>query len=193
MAKQGASRGALKERKDDLHETHPMAVHALLRVEDLPPFIWEPCAGRGAIARVLMDAGFHVKATDLVAHNAADSYIETGIDFLMEQRAPAKGCAIVTNPPYKLDDEFIRHGLNLGCSVIVLLRLMAIEGVKRSDLNDVYLHRIWAGKERLPMMHRDGWDGPKIDTSGVPFGWFVYLPRPRGDAPIELRRMSWRS
>lgn len=193
MAKQGASRGALKERKDDLHETHPIAVQSLLRVEELSPFIWEPCAGRGAISRVLLEAGYHVKATDLVSYEGADSYIETSIDFLMEMRAPAKGCTIVTNPPYKLADQFIRHGLKLGCPVIVLLRLMAIEGMNRSDINDNYLYRIWAGIERLPMMHRDGWEGPKIDTSGVPFGWFVYLPRPRGGAPIELRRMSWRS
>lgn len=193
MTKQGAARGRLKERKNDLHETHPMAVEALLRVEPLPPYIWEPCAGRGAIARVLLDAGYHVKAADLVRYDNADPYIETGIDFLMEQKAPAKGCAIVTNPPYKLDDEFIRHGLSLGCPVIVLLRLMAIEGVSRSDINDRHLHRIWAGRERLPMMHRDGWEGKKIDTSGVPFGWFVYLPESRGDAPIALRRMSWRS
>lgn len=193
MAKQGAARGRLKERKDDLHETHPIAVRALLRVEELSPYIWEPSAGRGAISRVLIEAGHHVKASDLVMYEGADPYIETPIDFLMERKAPAKGCVIVTNPPYKLADEFIRHGLSLGCPMIVLLRLMAIEGSSRSDLNDVYLHRIWAGIERLPMMHRDGWQGKKIDTSGVPFGWFVYLPTPRGEAPIALRRMSWRS
>jgi hypothetical protein len=71
---------------------------------------------------------------------------------------------------------------------------MAIEGANRSDLVDQHLVRIWAGIERLPMMHREGWPGPKNSNSGAPFAWFVFSAdkRPVGD-PIQLRRMSWRS
>ena len=43
------------------------------------------------------------------------------------------------------------------------------------------------------MMHREGWEGPKIGNSGAPFAWFVFdaEPRPAGE-PIALFRMSWR-
>lgn len=191
--KQGAARHALAERKDDLYETPAVATQALLRVEALGGLIWEPCAGRGAISRVLKAASHRVVSTDLVAHPGADTDIATPIDFLMERQAPAGCAAIVTNPPYKLADQCIRHGLSLVPTVIVLLRLMAIEGAGRSDLVDRHLLRVWAGIERLPAMHREGWEGPRMANSGAPFAWFVFssAPRPEG-SPVELRRMSWR-
>ena len=192
--KQGASRHALKDRRDDLYETPACATQALLRCERLPHAIWEPCAGRGAIARELIAAGHRVVCQDLVAHEGADAGIVAPVDFLMERRAPEGVSCIVTNPPYKLADRFIRHGLALGCDVIVLLRLMALEGAGRSDLIDYHLARVWAGIERLPTMHRDGWEGPKSAVSGVPFAWFVFSAIASGanPPPIALRRMSWR-
>jgi hypothetical protein len=191
---QGAKRHALSARGNDLYETPTCAIRALMRVEDLPHVIWEPCAGRGAISRELISAGHAVITSDLVAYQGADNGIQSGIDFLMERKHPAGCLTIVTNPPFKISDAFIRHGLELGCDVIVLLRLMAIEGATRSDLIDRHLVRVWAGIERLPMMHREGYAGPKIGNSGAPFGWFVFSAQLRPiSAPIELRRMSWRS
>jgi hypothetical protein len=49
-------RHPLKVRKDDLYETPPEAVIALLRAEQLPDVIWECACGRGAITRVLRAA-----------------------------------------------------------------------------------------------------------------------------------------
>jgi hypothetical protein len=189
--RQGADRAALKDRKDDLYETPACAVHALLRVEWPPREIWEPCAGRGAIVRILRERGHDVVAHDLVTHPGADPGIETPIDFLMERRAPAGHRCIVSNLPFKNADPMIRHGLELGCDMIVLQRLMALEGAGRSDLIDRHLVRVWAGKERLPQMHREGWAGNKQSNSGAPFAWFVFKPDRNGKA-VEFNRMSWR-
>lgn len=189
--KQGAARHSLAERGNDLYETPAVAVQVLLRHESLPPVVWEPAAGRGAISRELEAAGLSVWKSDLVAYEGADSGIETPIDFLFECVAPVRAGCIVTNPPYKLSDQFIRHGLTLVPRVIVLLRLMAIEGAGRRDLMDNHCRRIWAGIERLPFMHREGWEGPKNSNSGVPFAWFVFDSEPRS-GPIELQRISWR-
>ena len=49
----GSARAPLSERGDDLYQTPPEAVHALLRVERLPSIIWEPACGPGAIVRIL--------------------------------------------------------------------------------------------------------------------------------------------
>jgi hypothetical protein len=190
--RQGADRAALKDRKDDLYETPACAIRTLIRVEEwLPPRIWEPCAGRGAISRELRSAGHTVVTTDLVAHVGADDGIVSGVDFLMERHVLDGATAIVTNPPFKNADAFIRHGLDLGLSVIVLLRLMALEGANRADIIDNHLVRVWAGRERLPQMHREGWTGNKTGNSGAPFAWFVFEPT-KHSGPIELRRMSWR-
>jgi hypothetical protein len=53
------------DRGNDLYNTPPGAVRALLQVETLPRKIWEPCAGRGAIVTVLRDSGFGVIASDI--------------------------------------------------------------------------------------------------------------------------------
>lgn len=195
---QGAKRHSLKDRGNDLYETPDCATLALIRHELLPSrgwgpdaHIWEPAAGRGAIARHLIAAGFNVTMTDLVAHPGADPGITSGVDFLMESRAPAGCTTIVTNPPFKLGDEFIRHGLRLCDRVIVLLRLMALEGAGRSDIIDHHLMRVWVGRERLPFMHRDGWEGPRSSNSGAPFAWFVF-DRAGATDGIRMHRISWR-
>lgn len=180
------------ERGADLHETPPEAVLALLRVCPLPLRIWEPAAGFGAIARVLAHSGRDIIASDLIAYAGADRGIVAPVDFLKLHRAPGGMRTIVTNPPYTLADNFIRHGLRLCERVIVLLRLAAIEGANRSDLIDQHLRLVYAGRERLPMMHRHGYQGRKIDEVTGPFGWFMFERRPRAGSRFEVERISWR-
>jgi len=192
--RQGAARHALIERGNDFIETPGCATEALIRTGELERFgdgwIWEPAAGRGAISAALKEAGFRVISEDLVRYDGAHCFVDPGLDFLLQTQR--KCDAIVTNPPYKLGDQFIRHGLSLGLPVIVLLRLMAIEGAGRSDIM-AQCRRIYAGIERLPFMRREGWTGPRHSNSGAPFGWFVFEPGDNRAGPIELRRISWRA
>lgn len=199
--RQGAFRHALRDRRDDLYETPACCVTS---ADDAGVFahsthpgshgaVWEPCAGRGAISRVLRARGYNVIAQDLVDHPGRDPDIQTGIDFLMERAAPKNASCIITNPPFKLADAFIRHGLTLVPHVTVLLRAMAIEGAARADLIDGHLRQYWIGIDRPPAMHREGWTGNKLSNSGAPFAWFVFSRWPRrGGEPIELRRFWWR-
>lgn len=185
----GAVRHALKDRKDDLYETPPVATKALLRNEaTLGQVIWEPCCGPGAMVAVLREAGRTVVATDLVDYGCPDSL--AGIDFLLESRAPQGVQSIVMNPPFKLMDEFVRHGLALCSTVAVLGRLAYLEGACRADLHNRHLERVWVGIERLPMMHRHGWEKNRAN-SAMPFAWFVFR-RDRGGAPATLKHISWR-
>jgi methylase of polypeptide subunit release factors len=112
------AKAALSERGDDLYETPPVAVTALLERETLPSEVWEPACGPGAIVGVLRAAGHTVIATDL--NDWACPHSESRRDFLLEQRAP-DGCqCIITNPPYKLAQEFVLKARELvpkvGCS-----------------------------------------------------------------------------
>jgi hypothetical protein len=59
------AKAALSERGDDLYETPPVAVIALLEREALPSVVWEPACGRGAIVGLLRAGGHTVIATDL--------------------------------------------------------------------------------------------------------------------------------
>src|SRR5215472_15110365 len=181
----GNSRHRLADRKDDLYETPACAVEALLRVEHLPCGIWEPACGRGAIASVLIARGHKVCSSDLVAYGKGYA----GVDFLMETKMPVGTEAIVTNPPFKLSREFVRHALTLCPKVYTLHRLAFYESERRSDILDTgYLRRIYCFRKRLPMMHRDGWAGPRASSS-VAFAWFVWDRANPG--PTQLRRISW--
>lgn len=181
-------RATLAERGDDLYETPAVAVETLLRIERLPSVIWEPCCGRGAIVRVLRGAGRRVISTDLVDYASPDQD-HAGRDFLMETRAPDGIQAIVTNPPFKLAEEFVAKALELCPRVVMLLRLAFLESERRSAILDTgHLARVHVFRKRLPMMHRAGWEGRKAN-SGMAFAWFVFCRDYHG--PVELRRVSW--
>ena len=62
------AKATLSERGDELCETPPVAVTALLELETLPSVVWEPACGPSAIVSVLR-AGGHI-ATDLNAGGA---------------------------------------------------------------------------------------------------------------------------
>ncbi len=183
----GSLRAPLADRGNDLYETPPEAVHALLKVETLPPLLWEPACGRGAIARILRDAGHSVWATDLVDYGYENS--ESGIDFLMERQTRKDIQAIVTNPPFKNTEGFVARALELAPKVIMLLRLAFMESEKRTPILDGgMLARVHVFRKRLPMMHRDGWAGRRAN-SGMAFAWFVWDRF--HSAPTTIHRISW--
>lgn len=179
-------RATLAERKQDLYETPDVAVHALLRVEHLPRRLWEPACGRGRIVNVLRSAGHEVIGSDLIDYGDPTHFYRR--DFLME-RLPA-GCeCIVTNPPFQLAEQFVAHALELCPRVVMLLRLAFYESHRRSHiLEECGLARIHAFRKRLPMMHRDGWEGRKAN-SGMAFAWYVWDRNHKGATTIH--RISW--
>lgn len=183
-----SKKASLQVRKDDLYETPDVAVHALMKVEQLPETIWECACGPGRIVNVLRQNSHKVYATDLVDYQCPDS--ESGVDFLMEPHPSFYIGAIVTNPPFKLAREFVTHALLLGVpKVIMLLRLAFLESTSRSAILDGgALAKVYVFKNRLPMMHRHNWQGKK-SSSSLPFAWFVWDQA--HDGPTELRRISW--
>jgi hypothetical protein len=165
----------------DLYETPACAVEALLRVEPLPQCVWEPAAGRGAIVKILRDASHAVVASDVIDYGDLDFVA----DFLALTKAPAGTQAVVTNPPYQIATEFVAHALKLAPHVAMLLRLAFLESARRAPILDTgTLARVHVFKRRLPMMHRDGWQGPRA-SSAICFGWFVWSHDHTGPAIID--------
>jgi len=174
------------QRGDDLYETPAVAVEALLKVEKLPWIIWEPACGPGAIVRVLRSHGHDVLATDLVDYGTPDQD-DHGWDFLAQTGRSEHEEAIVTNPPYRMAGKFVAHAIELCPLVIVLARLAFYESTGREAIL-ARCSRIHVFANRLPMMHRAGWTGPK-STSGVAFAWFVWDDRHQG--PTTIDRITW--
>jgi hypothetical protein len=190
----GSAQAPHSERGLDLYETPPEAVRALLAVEPVSQMVWEPACGPGAIVRVLRESGRTVLATDLVDWGCPDSQFD--VDFLAEREAPAGVGAIVTNPPFKLANEFAAHAIKLVPEVHMLMRGAFLEGMRwyRPEetkhglgLRD-HLARVWMFAPRLPFMHRHGYEGKKNSSSAMPFAWFVFH---RNAAKFNAAQVRW--
>src|SRR5262245_20074360 len=168
--------------------TPPVATETLLRHVQLPHRLWEPACGDGTgILDVLRAHGHETIGSDLVDYGRSDCFWQR--DFLLERKAP-NGCkGIVTNPPFKLVEQFVAHALELSPLVEMLLRLAFYESERRSDiLENCGLKRVLCFRKRLPMMHRARWEGRKAN-SGMAFAWFVWDRAHAGPPTIE--RISW--
>ena len=128
-------------------------------------------------------------ASDLHDYGCPDS--QSDINFLELTESPPGIGAIVTNPPYSLAADFVRKGLELCPQVIMLMRLAFIESIGRSDILDGgQLARVYPFANRLPMMHREGWDGPR-STSAMCFAWMVWDRDHEGHTVMQ--RLKWRA
>ncbi len=201
-----AGRHSKDERGNELYPTPACLVDALLKVEPLPGWIWEPAAGMGHLAAALQSAGHYVVASDKVAYgNTVDGSPRIDeVDFLEIVFCPPDHhvSCIVTNPPFSLAEDFVRHGLRLpGINkVVILARLAFLEGSGRSDIIDGHLARVYPIISRPPFMHRwtEGangvwreWDGPKA-TNAMPFAWFVFVREHRPEWGTMLRRINYK-
>jgi hypothetical protein len=187
---------AQKDRGLDFYQTHPIAVRALLAHERLPHGLWEPHCGLGGIAEVLFDAGHAVYCSD-ITNRGYPQQSSTG-DFLKSTRCPQGVDGIIMNPPFAWAAQHVRHALSICPYVVALLRLSFLEAgnVKTESgrarlwcLDRGHLARVHVFRERLPFMHRHGWEGKK-STSNVPYAWFVFDGDHNG--PTEVRRISWK-
>jgi hypothetical protein len=173
-----------------------VATRALLKHQELPHGLWEPHCGKGALAEILFDAGHAVYCSDIVERGYKHQRA-TG-NFLKSTGCPQRVEGIVMNPPFATAALHVQHALQLCPFVVALLPLAFLEAgqIKTAAgrarlwvLDHGHLLRVLVFRERLPMMHRDGWQG-KLSTSNVPYAWFVWDGDHQGDATI--RRISWK-
>ena len=158
--------------------------------------VWEPACNRGWMARPLAEYFGSVLATDVCDYGYADMAAQC--DFLLEW--PETGVVdepdvdwVVTNPPFKVADDFIRMALSIAkVGVAVFVRSAFDEGQDRykslfRDLPEAYsfpfvervpLHR---GKLRHPKRKywdpnaKDGIGEWKVPSTATAYQWLVWL------------------
>ncbi len=121
--------GAKARKAFDLYPTPPEATVALMRFLKLPrgTRIWEPACGEGDMMEAMRSCGMQVYGTD----------ISGGFDFLSPetmQRFLVGFDWIITNPPFSLADEFIRHAAEIGKPFAMLLKAQYWHAAKRAQL-----------------------------------------------------------
>jgi hypothetical protein len=158
---------AYERQAHDHYTTGEPLTESLLDCEPLGPIVWEPACGDGRMARLMIDAGMEVIATDKYAWG----YGEPGVDFLRCRRLRAP--IIATNPPFSLWREFAAHALDLGADKVVLLgRTLLQEGARLGeDIFDRYLVRVWQSRRRVNLAPPGALD--KGHNTKLAFAWYV--------------------
>jgi hypothetical protein len=164
-----------KRLANDRYATPAWCTEALARVESehWPETLWEPCAGRRDMSKVLIEHA-RVIESDLIPFRGIRQ-----LDFLKTKRKLAN--ATVTNPPYKYAAKFIQHAIDLGIGYHAwLLKADFLCAQQRLKLVEEfgYPARIWGLTER-----------PDFCAQGAPTmncAWFVWDGVNKTRARFEL-------
>ena len=162
---------------DDFYATPQECTEALIAAEGdrLPRRVWDPCCGRGDISTVLKRSGRDVVSTDLIDRG----YGEGGRDFLLQRIPLAR--AIVTNPPFKGAEAFLRHAAELGIEYVAFLhKAHWLNAAERG----VMVESVWCPARCYLLQWR-----PDFKNQGSPTmdcNWYVFTR-------ASMRERSWTS
>lgn len=175
----GASSHSSGEREiNDFYATDPIAGEFLINLEKLNSNIWECACGEGHLGKVFEAHGYNVKATDIIDRG----YGQGGVDFL--KCYEKFDGDIVTNPPYKYAEEFIKHSLSLiddGNKVCMFLKVQFLEGKSRKKLfKNTPPSRVWVSSSRI----KCGKNGV-FGSSMVAYAWYVWEKGYKGDTILK--------
>jgi hypothetical protein len=182
-----AQRTEAKDSRDDF-PTPPWAARALFEhvILDFGPFssqsALEPACGEGHMAKVLMEYFGDVRASDAYAYgygNVRDylkgSYEANAVDW------------VITNPPFRLAEEFVHRSLVVARrGVAILARTVFIESVGRYQklFEKSPPIRFAQFTERVPMV-KGRLDRKASTATG--YAWLVWLRTEQNPAP----RLIW--
>ena len=182
----GASNHSKNERHpEDYYATDPIAAEVLINLEEFSPKIWECACGAGHLSKVLEQAGYNVKSTDLIDRGFGQS----GIDFLSPIITSWDG-DIITNPPYKYAPEFVKKALEIvpeGHKVAMFLKTLYLEGLRHLTLFKSQPPKIVYISSRRILCAKDG-DFEKMIKSGgsvISYSWFIWEKGYKGKTEVE--------
>lgn len=161
----------------DFYPTPEWATYALIDNEEFIGTIREPACGDGQMSRILELTGNKVLSSDMYERG----YGNTGTDFLKTRDYHDN---IITNPPFNIAEEFIRHALNRNnFKVAMLLRLSFLESVGRYNLfTENPPARVWIFSERITFYH----SGIQTGGSGtIAYAWFVWEKGCKGNTELK--------
>lgn len=178
-----ASNHSEKEReKQDYYCTDPRAVEKLLEKEKFNHYVWECAAGELHISNVLEKHGYKVRSTDIVDRTGGKIEVLDFLSAAPDDMSPD----IITNPPYSMATEFVRHALDISMDstkVAMFLKIQFLETKKRYELFKEYPpKRIYVFVNRVNC-GKNGVFGK--DSSAVCYCWFVWEKGFKGKPTVD--------
>ncbi|MDR0582341.1 MAG: hypothetical protein LBG31_05200 [Prevotellaceae bacterium] len=180
----GASNLTGQERAiGDYYATEPKAVRLLLSMEKFEGKIWECACGEGHLSKEIRRLGYEVYSTDIIDRGFGDRVF----DFLSLENNKQTAMHILTNPPYRYADEFIRKALSIattGKKVAFFMPVRYLEGKARKQL---FLQAppkvVYISSSRLKCA-RNG-DFAHLSSSAVAYAWFVWEKAFQGTTTLQ--------
>ena len=161
-----------KREDEDYYATEPKALELFL--ENLGDLrlnnnIWECACGEGHLSKVLIKNGFNVKSTDLIDRGFGEVQ-----DFLkFEGNIDGD---ILTNPPFKLAEEFVKKAkevLQGGNKLILFLKIQFLESESRFKLfRNFPLKYVYVHSSRQLCSRKGDFENYKSTT--LFYAWFVW-------------------
>ncbi len=176
-----------KRQKEDFYATDPKALEIFidkLQKDNvyLREYIWECACGMGHLSRVLEKRGYKVTSTDLVYRG----YGEGGIDFLTHSSPEFYG-DILTNPPFKLAEKFVKKGmekLQKGNRLLLFLKIQFLEGQRRKKLFEKYPPKYVYVYSARQLCSRNG-EFEKYKATTQCFAWFIWEKGYQGETIVR--------
>ena len=173
--------------KNDYYATPFESTISLLENVKFDGDILESCIGGGHIATICKEYGHCVIGYDLVYRG----YQGTNIKDFLTLDIERKFDNMITNPPYKLAQEFLEKGMEVvkeDGKIAMFLKIQFLEGVKRKKMFEKY-----PPKEVLVFSKRQNpWrNGNPTDENGKPwnstmcFAWFIWEVGYTGETIIK--------
>lgn len=162
----------VKNREElDFYATDPIAIDLLLNDGGVKlTNVWEPCCGMGHLSNRMKQYGINVFESDI-----CDRGVGVQKDFLKHTKS--NELDIVTNPPYKLAEEFVRHSLDIsvgGVRIFMFLKLQFLEGKSRRQ--HLYDHKclktVYVCSSRVNCAKSGRFD--LYSSSSVAYAWFEF-------------------
>ena len=163
--------------ESDYYPTPQSTTRALMEREGFDGLVWECACGDGRMAEVIKEYN-PIYASDI---REDLGYGDGGFDFLLQNRTVPN---IITNPPYKLAQQFLERALVLAeAKIAMLLKLVFLESASRYNLlKSSPLQTVYVFSKRQKIYK----NGDVGKNSGlIAYAWFVWDKDYNGKPTIE--------
>jgi len=167
--------------ENDFYPTPPEATECLFKREKFGGLVWESASGNGSMSKVIER---HNECVSSDLRTDDDVYGIKGIDFL-SKKLNKEVMNIITNPPYKFAEEFVKRAKIIASNKIaLLLKLVFLEGIGRYEMfqdKDFPLKRVYVFCRRVKI-YKQGIIGK--NSGLIAYAWFVWDKEYKGSPEI---------
>ena len=173
-----------ERQNEDYYATDPKAVKFLLELEKFKDMmVWECACGEGHLSKEMEEMGFEVFSTDLIDRNYGNGIY----DFLGPDNNEVLEINIITNPPFRYANDFIRKGMSIlakGYKMALFLPIRYLEGKERKRIFKQYPpKKVLVTSSRINCSKNGEFE--TMGGTAIGYAWFIWEKDFKGKPTLE--------